>query len=460
MCKPSEQEYLESQKKHQEEVLKQSIEYGPLGVKLWFTGESKNKEIQCTPSSSTNPYNPEPNQPPDWQDHADERMEGITKGQFFIKGPVHNETMEDFLEKLIFETAWLEIIKRSGQMDSDNVCKLCNLVFISKKHLEEHKYTDDHLHVCKGYFPGKGGYHCFLCWISFNQPEGLLNHISRENHQKRATRKGVLKIWMEPVTNTSWDLINVHKHLEDCRREDASKDWKTRDEARRDKERRRSRSRDRKRGRSRSPDKWSHDKYEEPSRRTEREAREYYKWREVKEEKRRRHSDETERHRERSHSHREESWVREEYSRDRHERGQYSREDRDRGYRDPHSSHREERDRGFRDAQPSRESSAYPESNADLRDMLRDRRKDRDYDDGEGSSKHRKKSRDKGDKKRKRSKRDSELSDHEEVNETRVDDNDDEGENGEETLQKMKSAIISVLDDEIFALSNKKSKRK
>ena len=85
------------------------------------------------------------------------------------------------------------------------------------------------------------------------QPEGLLNHVARENHQRRATRKGVQKIWMEPVSSNSWDLINVHKHLEDCRREDESKDWKTRDEARRAKNKRRSRSREKKRQRSKSP---------------------------------------------------------------------------------------------------------------------------------------------------------------------------------------------------------------
>ena len=59
--------------------------------------------------------------------------------------------------------------------------------------------------------------------------------------------------------------------------------------------------------------------------------------------------------------------------------------------------------------------------------------------------------------KKKRSRRDSSSSssDHEEVNETH---REDVGhiENGEETLQKMKSAIIGILDEEIFALSQKK----
>ena len=399
-------------------------------------------------------------------------MEGISKGQFFIKGPVHNETLEDFLEKLVFETAWLEILKSSGQQDSDNVCKLCNLVFKSKTYLDEHKYTDDHLHVCKGYFPGKGGYHCFLCWISFNQPEGLLNHIARSNHQKRASKKGVTRIWMEPVTNSSWDLINVHKHLEDCRREDASQDWKTRDEARRDKDRRRSRSRERKRRRSKSPEKWSHDRYDDTSSRRRVES-EYYKWREVKDERRERsHRAEYDRHSDdRSHRHSDDRHSddrphRAEYDRhgdDRshraeYDRGHYSRDERER--RESHSSHRDERDRGYRDTQPSRESSLYTDS-SDLRDMLRDRRRDRDHDhdDDERESRHKKKS----DKRKKRSRRDQELSDHEEVNEVQDDfeiDSVGEIENSEETLQKMKSAIISVLDDEIFALSTKGKKKK
>ena len=92
---------------------------------------------------------------------------------------------------------------------------------------------------------------------------------------------------------------------------------------------------------------------------------------------------------------------------------------------------------------------------------MRDRRRDRDHDhdDDERESRHKKKS----DKRKKRSRRDQELSDHEEVNEVQDDfeiDSVGEIENSEETLQKMKSAIISVLDDEIFALSTKGKKKK
>jgi len=458
VCKKSEQEFLENQKKHQQEILQQSIEYGPLGVKLWFTGENKDKEISC----SREPNRPPPD--PIFSPTDDERLECSAKGQFFIKGPIHNETMEDYLEKLVFESAWLEILKRSGQQE--NVCKLCNLVFINKKYYDEHKYTDDHLHVCKGFFPGKGGYHCFLCWISFNQPEGLLNHVSRPNHQKRADKKGVAKIWMEPVCTNSWDLINVHKHLEDCRREDESRDWKTRDEARKDKER----SRDKKRKRSRSPSKWSHDKYEDSSSHSTKRklASDYYKWREVKEEKKRgqedrrerkskddrddykgergyrEHSREESRYREDSRYSSREDEFREDYSLRREDSShRYRGEERDRGYRDSHSDYREESSKG------------------DLRDILRRKRETSvadDIEEGEirsSSVKHRKKA------KKKKSKRSSELSDHEEVNEIQEDfeiDSVGQVENSEETLQKMKSAIIGILDDEIFAL-NKKNKK-
>ena len=533
VVKQSEQEFLENQKKHQDEILKQSLEYGPLGVKLWFTGDSKDKEITCS-SAGQQPNRAPPDNSFQPVNNADERLECVAKGQFFIKGPVHNETMEDYIQKIVFETAWLEILKRTGKYDTDTVCKLCNLVFVGKKYYDEHKYTDDHLHVCKGYFPGKGGYHCFLCWISFQQPEGLLNHVARENHQKRAARKGVLKLWMEPESTNSWDLINVHKHLEDCRREDESRSWKTRDEARRakEKERRRSRSRDRRRRRSPSPEKWSHDKFEESGSSSSKRklASDYYKWKEVKEEKRRRTSHEEdrqpsstrERHYREERAHREDSHYREDsrYSSSSHdprysnrEDSRYSsreersysqtriKEERDRGYRDGiprddksdryqdfYSNHtvKEERDRGYRDgshgyrgesrqSSEQREPSTYGGGEGDLREILKMRRNaDREYEHEEGelgstsrsrheseSKKKRSKEKGEGSKKKKKSKKDSTLSDHEEVNEIQDDfeiDSVGQIENGEETLQKMKCAIIGILDDEIFAL-NKKNKK-
>ena len=87
--------------------------------------------------------------------------------------------------------------------------------------------------------------------------------------------------------------------------------------------------------------------------------------------------------------------------------------------------------------------------------MLRKRRAG--YTSGESDPAKKKKS-----KRKKGSKKEpGEVSDHEEVNEVQSDfeiDSVGQIENGEETLQKMKSAIIGILDDEIFAL-NKKNKK-
>lgn len=432
VCKQSEQEYLESQKKHQEEILKQSIEYGPLGVKLWFTGDSKIKEItfDTSPATSASSSLTQPNRAPSEPFNTDDdRFEKVNKGQFFIKGPVHNETIEDFIEKTILDAAWMEILKRDGK--AENVCKLCNLVFKSKKYYDEHKYTDDHLHVCKGYFPGKGGFHCFLCWISFNQPEGLLNHVARANHQKRSKKKGVARIWMEPVANKSWDLINVHKHLEDCRREEASRDWSSRDEARRE------------RGKRRSPDRWSHDRYEEeePRSQSRNKLASDYKWREEKGSS----------HRERERRSRQREGSDTSHTGDYRERRSHAREERSVGHKSHHDS------RSHYQREESRSHYREPSSSSsDLREILRIRRKDPS---SEAKAKRKSRDRSEGYRMKKKSRRDSALSDHEEVNESQEDFEIDSAgtiENGEETLQKMKSAIIGILDEEIFALSKKK----
>merc|ERR1712029_1265487 len=207
-------------------------------------------------------------------------------------------------------------------------------------------------------------------------------------------------IWMEPVCTNSWDLINVHKHLEDCRREDESRDWKTRDEARKDKER----NRDKKRKRSRSPSKWSHDKFDDSSSHSSKRklASDYYKWREVKDEKRRERKSSRDEHRgERERGSREDSRYRED-SREDHryrEDGRYS--SRTEEFRDDYShrredishgkeytshgreytSHgrderfREERDRGYRDSHHLSSSDYREESSkCDLRDILRRKR--------------------------------------------------------------------------------------
>jgi len=314
--------FMENQKKHQEDLLKQQLQYGPLGVKLWFSGDDKNKEtaggrIQEKPNRAP----PEPVGPTD-----DEKLEKAHQSDFYIKDPLHEESMEEFIEKLILKSVFQEISRRPAPSDLDidrllknsksdpsggavpeTICKMCNLVFRHPGDCEEHRGTADHLHVVKGYFPGEGGYHCFLCWISFQQAEGLLNHISRANHQSRCKKKGVLRVWMEPVANKSWDLLNVHKHIRDLKTEGRSRDKKSRS-----KERKRSRSRDRSKRKSkdrdlrdtlgkgrrdqhddrgsirsemrRSPEKWSHDKYsgERSSSRSVESKSGHFEWKEVK----------------------------------------------------------------------------------------------------------------------------------------------------------------------------------
>ena len=96
-----------------------------------------------------------------------------------------------------------------------------------------------------------------------------------------------------------------------------------------------------------------------------------------------------------------------------------------------------------------------PSSSSDLREILRDKRKG----DPSSGTRLKRKSRERAESKKKKSRRNSADSDHEEVNEIQEDfeiDSVGNIENGEETLQKMKSAIIGILDEEIFALSKKK----
>ena len=90
ICKQSEQEYLDSQKKHQEEIIKQSLEYGPLGVKLWFSGDSKIKEITSETSTASPSSQLQPNRAPSEPFNTDDdRFGNVNKGQFFIKGLVY-----------------------------------------------------------------------------------------------------------------------------------------------------------------------------------------------------------------------------------------------------------------------------------------------------------------------------------------------------------------------------------
>jgi len=510
--------FMENQKKHQEDLLKQQLQYGPLGVKLWFSGDDKNKEtagglIQEKPNRAP----PEPVGPSD-----DEKLEKAHQSDFYIKDPLHEESMEEFIEKLILKSVFKEISRRPTPSDIDRllknsksdpsggavpetICKMCNLVFRHPGDCEEHKGTADHLHVVKGYFPGEGGYHCFLCWISFQQAEGLLNHISRANHQSRCKKKGVLRVWMEPVANKSWDLLNVHKHIRDLKMEGRSRNKRSRSKERkrsssRDRSKRKSKDRDLRdtlgkgrrdqhddRGsirseRRRSSEKWSHDKYSggRSSSRSVESKSGHFEWKEVKvKNEDRLKPREREALRSSSSQHGGEGSSREvsDTARSSHHGESRSRDLPQREVFGSSSSHHGE----SRSREPDRDKSSskskvrhrersrsHLKRDSTSTSQHRDRESSVQYDvnlygDQEDASRassiSRKRLSESSDTSR-RGKRARRMtgSDHEEVNEIQDDfeiDSVGKIENSEETLKKMKCAIIGILDEEISTLSKK-----
>ena len=159
------------------------VQYGPLGVKLWFSGTSRGD------SQFTEPLPPaQPNRAPeDHVTHHDEdtlfnnpraAQEEKLREQFYVKEPMRPpDTLEEFLVKLILKKTFAAIDRREGGREKsmrrgktegeidqllrgakdeepDFICKMCNLVFASRKYYEVHKVTTDHLHVVKGFFPG------------------------------------------------------------------------------------------------------------------------------------------------------------------------------------------------------------------------------------------------------------------------------------------------------------------
>ena len=504
--------FLAKQNKQQEELIKQQLQYGPLGVKLWFGGS---KDTGGSVQDEPNRGPPEPVGPTD-----DQKLEKVQQDNFYIKDPVHEETIEEFVEKMVLRSVFEEINKRaslapsegdidrllkntkSGGGSADTICKMCNLVFRHPDDCEEHKKTADHLHVVKGYFPGEGGYHCFLCWISFQQAEGLLNHISRANHQARCKKKGVLKIWMEPVANKSWDLLNVHKHIRDLKTEGRS----SRDRRSRSPDRKRSLSRDRRRksrdrdlrdtlGRSRSridqhddrgrrktrsktsPDRWSHDKFSDARSRS---RSGQFEWREVevKNEDRLKPRDKLKDrsirttsqgsskhtvHRgeedKRRSSHHDKSRSRDgEVPRSRS--GHYS------GSRSIERSKSREKSSSSSSQRRRDKSNVYPlpvdtlQGNRDDPSVQFDVNLYGDNEEGSKQSSISKKRLSESSETSRMGKRSRRVtgSDHEEVNEIQDDfeiDSVGKIEDSEETLQKMKSAILGILDEEISTLSKK-----
>ena len=237
----------------------------------------------------------------------------------------------------------------------------------------------------------------------------------------------------------------------------------------------------RKEGRRSSPDRWSHDKYQGSSRGTSggKAKSGQFEWKEVKEEDRSKDR-QREDHRSRS-SHHSESRSRDLPRREKSSSKGHNRESRSRDLpaRDKSSSkgHRS------RDHLPERETSS---SKVDLRDSLSSHqrreksnstavhRKERsssvqydvnlygDHEDPRSESVSRQRlSESSGTSRRGKRSRRMTGSDHEEVNEIQDDfeiDSVGKIENSEETLQKMKSAIIGILDEEISTLSKKMKK--
>merc|ERR1719500_2616865 len=205
----------EQRRIHQLELIKQQTQYGPLGVKLWFNGPEKDAPLEEPAPAPPSKPNRAPEE--DYVTREDERLnrpkdpeEERMKEQFYVKEPIKKpETLEDFIVNMLMaetkrrrykefkaeksEGAIDDMLASSKEAEPELVCKMCNLVFLERKHYEVHKVTSDHLHVVKGFFPGEGGYHCFLCWLSFKQAEGLLNHIERNNHLEKCERKGLVR---------------------------------------------------------------------------------------------------------------------------------------------------------------------------------------------------------------------------------------------------------------------------
>ena len=172
---------VEAQRKHQAELIKQQCEYGPLGVKLWFTKEESAKVDSDEEDAETS----KPNRAPE-EDHVthrnteseytrkDPEEASFTKKEFIIQEPLKPivpETLEEWLANVIMketnrridkkakkrEKKRLEalreemagegksmgdiedLLKQSKEEEPDFICKMCNLVFISRKHYEVHK---------------------------------------------------------------------------------------------------------------------------------------------------------------------------------------------------------------------------------------------------------------------------------------------------------------------------------
>ena len=177
---------VEAQRKHQVELIKQQCEYGPLGVKLWFSKEESSKVDSDEEETEAS----KPNRAPE-EDHVthrnaeseytrkDPEEASFTKKEFTIQEPLKPivpETLEEWLANIIMketnrridkkakkrEKKRLEalreemagegksmgdiedLLKQSKEEEPDFICKMCNLVFVSRKHYEVHKVRFQH----------------------------------------------------------------------------------------------------------------------------------------------------------------------------------------------------------------------------------------------------------------------------------------------------------------------------
>eukprot|EP00088_Acartia_fossae_P040321 TRINITY_DN4199_c0_g1_i5.p1 TRINITY_DN4199_c0_g1~~TRINITY_DN4199_c0_g1_i5.p1 ORF type:complete len:767 (-),score=273.61 TRINITY_DN4199_c0_g1_i5:236-2536(-) len=182
------------------------------------------KRANVYPYNSFTPCPPKPDPPV--RRVSLEQNRGLNDEGDVNVGKVKKEvqkTTQEWMKDLLLEIVNDEItkIESSKNPKPEQICKLCNLVFVDENACKKHKKGENHAAVHKGEFPGKGGYHCFLCWVNFLQPESLLNHLARPNHHDKAKKNGVLKVWMEPQPIVpTWDTIRMMGDLRDLQQEE------------------------------------------------------------------------------------------------------------------------------------------------------------------------------------------------------------------------------------------------
>ena len=176
----------EQRRIHQLELIKQQTQYGPLGVKLWFNGPEKDAPLEEPAPAPPSKPNRAPEE--DYVTREDERFnrpkdpeEERMKEQFYVKEPIKKpETLEEFIVNMLMaetnrridkkerkrekrreeekrtkrederrrykefkaeksEGAIDDMLASSKEAEPELVCKMCNLVFLERKHYEVRK---------------------------------------------------------------------------------------------------------------------------------------------------------------------------------------------------------------------------------------------------------------------------------------------------------------------------------